>query len=335
MSDAVVSGILKAAADESPTQIITDEVAAQEATQEVVEGAEGQEAAAPAEGEEAANQEKKADEPKPEDAVKAEEDKKFAQKFAALSKREKAVAKREKDIQKRLADLEAKLKASEAPKVEEKEALDLRIKKDPFNTLKELGFDFDSLTKIALNEGKLTPEMQLKLQQEQMEAKLNAKIAQLEKQREEEKRQQQEEQQKAQEKAYKQGIGAHIKANLDKYELLDAEGEYGINTVFDVIKGHYDETEEVMDLDEAASKVEDYLLEEAKKRLGLGKLKKLLGDSAAQVDNKPATEQKAPEKKQSVTLSNANAQSSGGRKIIAQSREEALEEAAKLIRFTE
>lgn len=291
-----------------------------EAPAEVLEqAAESLEAAAP--------------EPKPEEKVvevekAAEEDKRFAAKFAALTRREKEIRQREKAVEQRLRQIEAQMKQEPAKVEPVVEPLERRIRKDPFNTLKELGVDYSTLTQIALNDGKLTPDLQMQLMREEIENGYKSEISEIKKAMAERVESEKKAKEQAAIDSFKAGIANSIVGNAEQYELLAAEGEYGVDLVYDVIDRHYQETEDVMDVQEAANLVEEHLLEEAKKRIELKKIKKLLEPSQAKVPTEPS---KVP-KKTSATLSNeaSQVQPNTGRFL---SDEESKREAAKLIKF--
>lgn len=274
--------------------------------------------------------------------AESEEDKKFAAKFAALSRREKAVKQRERAADAKIAELEAKLKEMEGPKKEEKAPLEYRLKKDPFNTLKEIGMDFETLTRMALNDGKHTPELQSKLISEELEQKLEAKYGSMIKQLEEKLTKKEEQEKKEREEyqvqAYKNQISDFIKQNAEKFELIAAE-DNGAEEIYKTILEDYNakieangevEEDEIMTFEDAANKIEERLLEQAKKRVNLSKIQKLLGAS-----QKTETQSEPKQgKKVSPTLSNEQSQVQGAKKQFL-SDEESRKEAAKLIRWVE
>jgi hypothetical protein len=275
--------------------------------------------AAPEEGTTESTQEQ------PSPTAQTEEDKRFAAKFAALSRREKAVKERERQIEKRLKDLEERTAVKPEPKVEE-EPLKLRALKKPFETLKELGLDYETLTKIALNEGQLTPEIQMQILREELDNKYRAELDQIKKQLSDKEQKEASDRDTQTIGGFKREIGETIRAKAADFELLSVEGEDGIEMVFSAINNHYEETGEVIEINEAAEAVENQLLNEAKKRIELNKIKKLMG--ASQVTQPPAKEVKKP----SVTLSNQQSQVQPSGKPNM-SDEESKREAAKLIKW--
>ena len=199
------------------------------------------------------------------------EDKAFSKKFAALSKKEKAIRQREAAVNKRMAELEAKLKAMEAPAAPAKVEIPLeqRLKRDPIATLTELGLPYEKLTQLVLNDGKLSPDMQMQLIKEELESKHTSELDKLK----------QDIQQKELERAKQQEAQVlnNFKAELTEfvnsdpnYELIQANNASAV--VFNVIEEHYNNTGRILSNKEAADYVESHLLEEARKLLKLKKL---------------------------------------------------------------
>jgi len=257
------------------------------------------------------------EEPKPEPKV---EDK-FAPKFAALSRQEKALKAREKALAAREAALAERDKPAAAAPAAPQEPLELRLKKDTFGTLKELGLSPEVLVQMMLNDGKPTPELQMALMKEEITRaggskveQLEAKLAAIEKKEQEREQKVQAEQDAKLVSGFKSQIADFIKADPDKYDLLATEDEYGIDLVYDVIAqdaqakqeelGEEFTGDEIMSIEEAASKIEEQLLEAAKKRIERSKkVKGLFGTTSA-----PATQSSTPQKKASPTLSNVQSQ---------------------------
>lgn len=277
------------------------------------------------------------------DETKKPEDNRFAAKFAALSRKEKEIKQREKQLEERIKQLEAQAAQKSEPEQVQKEVepLEYRIKKDPFGTLKEYGLDLDTLVNIALNDGKPTQDIQLQLLRQEIEGKtqkelseIRAKLEAKEKAEEEARQRAEEERNQQVVEGFVEQIVSFVDSRPDDYELIRTEEAHDL--VFDVIKEHFENTKdettgvgEVLDFKAAADEVENYLLEEAKKRLELKKIKGLVAPQAAKVEpskNSPA----------SVTLSNSQAQVQSATSGKSQlSRDESLQEAAKLLRWRE
>lgn len=276
-------------------------------------------------------------ETKPE--AQTEEDRRFAAKFAALSRKEKALKQQEREIKARLAALEAQTKPKEEPKAPET-PLEMRLRRDPFKTLEELGIGYETLTRRALNEGKMTPEEQVLLLREEMkqefESKYGKEIEELKKSRQEELEAAKKEKEAQQVQAYKSQIADFVKTNAEKYELLASESDAS-DLIYETILDQYTATleangevteEDILSVEEAAERIENALLDEAKKRINLSKIKKLLEPSQS------SKEEPGKGKKVSPTLSNEQSQVQGAKKQFL-SDEESKAEAAKLIRWVE
>lgn len=274
--------------------------------------------------------------PKPEEvAPQTEEDKRFAAKFAALTRKEKAIRESEKKLNARMKELEAKLAAQTPPPAptEVEEPLERRLRKDPFKTLESLGVDYATLTQIALNNGKLTPELQMQLMKEEIESKYSSQLEEVNKKLTAREEREAQEKEAAIINNFKGAIASEVKAQAETYELVAAEGEDGIEVVFDIIDGYYKETGEVLDIKDALEAAEEELLEQAKKRIGLAKIKKLMGAPETKTqETKPQAPAQAAPKKTGATLSNtaSQVQPTSGRYL---SDDESKAEAAKLIRF--
>ena len=300
---------------------------------DVLQQADGIENMQAAEGQEVEKKAEKAEtEPKVEEKKEeqSKQEKLFASKFAALSRKEKALREKERQIEARMAEIEQRLQAAQ-PKQEQaelEEPLELRIKKNPFETLKSMGLDYEALTKIALNDGQLPPELQVQLMREELEKKYVSRFEELEKKLTEKEKKEVEERNSQAISNFKSEIGEIISENTENYELLSVEGQDGVNLVYDVIEEHYNEHGEILDVKTAAELVENHLLEEAKKRVGLSKIKKLLGASEPKAQTEPK------QTKPSVTLSNEQAQTSQTADRFM-SDDESRQVAAKLIKWVE
>lgn len=286
-------------------------------------------------------------------APQNEEDKKFASKFAALARKEKiarqkeqALAAKEKELEARLKELEEKLNAkpAEAPK----KPIEDRLFDNPFETLAEVGLDYETLTKTALNDGKLPVEVQMKRMQQQMQREFDAKLEAIQrslqekeemtkKEREEAARRQEEAQQSELLNNFKLDIQKVIEARADDLQLVAQEGQDGVEAIYAEIaadaqrqreelgEGFEDEIK-LMSIEEAASKVEERLLEKAKTYAKLSKIQGLLGAQKTEESTKNKQE------KTQTTLSNQQSQVQGPVKRHL-SDEEALREAARLLKF--
>ena len=259
----------------------------------------------------------------------------FDKKFAALSRKEKEIrqkeAEREEVWSRKMEELEAKIQELESrnepepePEEEPELPLEYRLKKDPLKTLQELGYDYETLTELVLNEGKLTSDMQLNLLKEDLKREMEEKYGSLEQKLLEKEKREEEEKYNQIVNGFKNDIEDFVSKDPEAYELIQANNANDL--VFEVIEEHYNETGSVLDIKTAAEAVESYLEEEAKKLL---KLKKLSRAEALAEENKKPIEKRQP----SPTLSNdqsAASQNNADRKL---SVEESISEAAKLLKW--
>ncbi len=177
-----------------------------------------------------------------------------SQKFAALAKREKTIVQK---MQEQKA-YEEKLKARET-ELKQWEDLVLQAKSDPRPFLEKLGWDYNKLTEAKLNDFKPKPEDEIKsLAQQIQEMKQDkAKEAEAAKQA---KLQEQKDAYAAQEKQARDQLTSEIKSLGEKFEFINLFGEYDL--VYDTMLEHFKTTGRVMDLETAATKVEEYLEKE-------------------------------------------------------------------------
>jgi hypothetical protein len=260
----------------------------------------------------------------------------FSAKFAALSRREKELRERESQIQEqyssKLAELEAKIESLNAPKEEEVQKepelpLEYRLKKDPLGTLAELGLSYDQLTNLALNDGKLTTEMQMQLMKEDLESKYNGKFESLQNELLERDKRQEEQKYEETVTNFKNELTDFVNNSDDKYELIQAND--AVDVVYEVIEEHYKDTGRIMSKDEAADQVENYLEGEIEKLMKLSKLKNKFGlQEALKEQAKPAPVQASP------TLSNAHS-AAASKPSRPKTRDESLAYATSLLKWND
>jgi GTPase SAR1 family protein len=264
-----------------------------------------------------------------EETEENQEDDKFSSRFAALSRKEKDIRSRERDLEDKIAQFEARmqeLEQSQAPQVEEKEPeipLEYKLKKNPLEALSELGLTYEKLTELALNDGKLTPDMQMQLMREEIEKDYKSKFDELQNKLLEKEKQEEEAKYETAINQFKSEINDFVDGS-EEYELIQANDAYDL--VYDVIEEYYQENGRILDKKEAADQVEQFLEEEAQKLFEKSnKLKsRLTGVS------KPATQPP----RQSPTLSNSHAvkgtQTESQRLL---SREESIARLAPMIKW--
>ena len=220
---------------------------------------------------------------------------KFASKFAALSRKEKALRDREAEYESKFEEMERRLAEYETQSQEPEVDWEQLLRRDPLKALEEAGLGYDKLTELALNDGKLTPDMQMSAMREEIERDYRRKFEDLEERLQAKEEAEAEEYYNSVQENFQHEIGNFINENNEAYELINASEADTL--VYDVIEEHYNETGRILDLKDAADAVESYLEEEAGK---LMKLKKLSG----RLDYNP---EELFEPESQVTLSNDHA----------------------------
>lgn len=251
----------------------------------------------------------------------------FSRKFAALSRREKEIRAKEVEYDKRIAELEQRFNSfnqQSEPEPEPELPIEYRLKKDPLRALEEMGLSYDKLTELALNDGKLTPEMQMKLMREELEGDYKKKFEDLENRLLEKEKSDEQRRYDDIQRGFKNEIDEYVNSNLDKYELIQANEANDI--IYDVIEEHYNDTGRILDIEEAAQAVENYLEEEAQKLLKLGKLRSKFGI-------KDELEQEESPRQSQVTLSNAMSAQANERVAKKLSDDESKALAAKMLKW--
>ena len=260
-----------------------------------------------------------------EEAREPEKSDDFSRKFAALSRREKEIRAKEVEYDKRIAELEERLGSfGKKPEPEPELPIEYRLKKDPLRALEDMGLSYDKLTELALNDGKLTPEMQMRLMREELEGDYKKKFEDLENRLLEKEKSDEQRRYDDIQRGFQNEIEDFVESNADKYELIQANEANDI--IYDVIEEHYNDTGRILDIEEAAEAVENYLEEEAEKIFRLGKFRSKFG-----IEND--FEQEESPRQSQVTLSNAmsaQANERVGRKL---SDEESKALAAKMLKW--
>ena len=260
-----------------------------------------------------------------EEAREPEKSDDFSRKFAALSRREKEIRAKEVEYDKRIAELEERLGSfGKKPEPEPELPIEYRLKKDPLRALEDMGLSYDKLTELALNDGKLTPEMQMRLMREELEGDYKKKFEELENRLLEKEKSDEQRRYDDIQRGFQNEIEDFVESNSDKYELIQANEANDI--IYDVIEEHYNDTGRILDIEEAAEAVENYLEEEAEKIFRLGKFRSKFG-----IEND--FEQEESPRQSQVTLSNAmsaQANERVGRKL---SDEESKALAAKMLKW--
>ena len=245
----------------------------------------------------------------------------FASKFAALSRKEKALRDREAEYEARFEDMQHRLAEYENQSSEPDVDWESMLRNDPLGALEEVGLGYDKLTELALNDGKLTPDMQLAAMREEMESEYRRKFEDLENRLTEKEQAEENAYYDSVQNNFQEEIGSFVAQNPEKYELIEASNANDL--VFDVIEEHYNETGSILDIEEAADAVEDYLEQEANKFMKLRKISSRLGVDPREL-----------EQLEQVTLSNdhsAQVQYDGANRML--SDEESKARSARMLQW--
>ena len=215
----------------------------------------------------------------------------FASKFAALSRKEKALRERESEYESKFEEMERQLAEYEQSNQEPEVDWEHMLRNDPLGALEEAGLGYDKLTELALNDGKLTPDMQLAAMRQEVENDYQRKFEELENRLNEKEQSEVESYYDNVQEGFQDEIVGVVHSDPERYELVQASEADGL--IYDVIEEHYNETGRVLEIEEAADAVESYLEEEAGKLMKLRKISGRLGIDPSELE---AMEQ--------VTLSN-------------------------------
>lgn len=233
-----------------------------------------------------------------------------AREFAIISRKQKELFDREKQLK------------EQAAKYKDYEEMEALKDSNPLEYLRKKGVNLESLIIAAASEGE-EPTVDQKLSK--LEKLLADEQAARQKDKDDAEKAKAEAQKAAEQKFiddYKKKIETDIKADLDKYECINAQNAY--NLVYSVIEETWETTRTVMPIADAAEKVETYLLSEMQKLFNIKKL----GISKA-AEAKP----EAPQKTNFPTLDSSVTPQSEPPSGKYLSEEESKREAAKLLRW--
>ena len=218
----------------------------------------------------------------------------FASKFAALSRKEKALRDRESEYESKFEEMERRLEEYETNSQEPEVDWEHLLRNDPLGALEEAGLGYDKLTELALNDGRLTPDMQMSAMREEIERDYKRKFEDLEERLQAKEEAEVEEYYNNVQDNFQEEIGSFVSQN--EYELINASEANGL--VYDVIEEHYNDTGIILDMKEAADAVESYLEDEAMKLMRLNKISSRFGINPPELEEMMDSQ---------VTLSNDHA----------------------------
>lgn len=172
---------------------------------------------------------------------------------------------------------EKKLREREMSMKSEKEKLDAiseqlaNLKQNPLKALEAAGWTFKDLAELILNDEQPTTEKKI--------ASLEQQIIEDKRAREEERKAQAEEERLARERELNERYNSTIeKAKSDIHALVDGSDDFELiksqgahDLVWDVVQEVFNETKQVIDFREAATRVEEHLTEEVEKLLKVNK----------------------------------------------------------------
>ena len=248
----------------------------------------------------------------------------FSRKFAALSRREKEIRAKEVEYDQRIAELESRFQPKKEVEKEPELPFEYRLKQNPLKALEDMGLSYDKLTELALNDGKLTPDMQMRLMREELENDYKSKYKELEDRIIEKEKNDEQRRYDEIETGFKNEIEAFVSSKPEQFELIQANEAKEV--VYEVIEEHYNETGKILDIEEAANAVESYLEEEAEKLLKLGKLRSKFNTGDIEQE---------PQRQSQVTLSNAHSAQANERVARKLSDEESKREMARMLQWDE
>jgi len=232
----------------------------------------------------------------------------FASRFSALSKREK-----------RMVETQAKIKEQEARFAE----MEAAKQGGAMELLKYHGLSIDDVISHALGEDapqeEVDPNQQLREEFEAYKKGIEDKEA--ERLAETEKKNQDSIERAINE--HKQTISSHISQNPDRYELINSQDEHEL--VWEVTEANFNETGEVLSVEEAADKVEAFLENKVRELL---KLKKFGSQESEQIKDKYLG------KKESPTLTNRYNTQTVPVTQKGLSREQSMKQAASLLKWS-
>jgi hypothetical protein len=172
--------------------------------------------------------------------------------------------------EKSLRALENQLK-ERGSKVEMLEKAMSRANDDPYGLLESLNLDLDRLYEVKKSGGQFAPgEMKVRALQSEVE-KLKSQIAERERAAQEAAQRREAEQALAN---FRNNV-SQVLQQSDTHEIARAYG--AVDDVMDVISRHFQETSEMLPLDEALNRVEQTYEERVKKLAGVKKARSLLG----------------------------------------------------------
>jgi len=197
----------------------------------------------------------------------------YSERAAALVRKEKNAYREKQEakaIRAQIDQKRAELEAKER-RIQEFESIK---QTNPLKALEMLGLDYDALTQVYLNNGQVTPEVQVKNVMGEIEQLKKQQLEREQKQLEEAKIQAEAEANEVLTQ-FKSEIQEYLGSQSDSYEFINLFAQQ--NLVYDTIQEYFDKHKSILSIKEASDLVENYLEDQVKKSTATNKFKKLLG----------------------------------------------------------
>lgn len=254
--------------------------------------------------------------PEAEAEVKPEAKDPLSSQYALLARKEKALRAQAQQRDQALKAKEAALQVKEeALKAKEQEYATgyiqkSKFKQNPMEALSDAEVTYEEVTQAAIDAQNVNPQVSAHIK------RLEAKLAKLEEQAELQTKASAEQQSQQYQAAVKQirNDAAKLVNSDPSFETIKATGS--VKEVVELIEQNFKETGEVMSVEEAATEVENHLMEEIEKLMKIEKIKKR--QESMNASSKPVqTQTPTPKQPQMKTLTNA---SSSTRTLSAKER---------------
>ncbi len=222
--------------------------------------------------------------------------------LSILAKREKALQKQREEIQKSKLEVDSKYE-----EINKFKSIKEQAKTNPLKFIEEAGLTYEELTNFILNGNKPTAEMETSSIKSEMQ-KLRDEIAQREQERENSAKAMDEKRAQEAISNFKENITGFLTGKPDDFELCNNYPE-SVDLIYDVIEAHFEQTEKVMSMEEAAKLVEDHFESEAMKVTSFKKIQSKLAPKPAPTEEdgfQKAKQQASP------TLNNSMSQTVSG-----------------------
>ena len=226
-----------------------------------------------------------------------------SERFAALARKEAEVYRRAQAVKQQQAEFVRQMEAQRAEMMRQAEEIKAyqsakqAAALNPLDALKQLGLTYEQITEYVLNDNKPTPTAEVQSVRQELEAFKKQAREEQEKLVRAQRDQIAREQQQIVEN-FREEVSEYVSQHSDAYELTNLYG--GASLVFDVINEHFNQTQKLLSIPEAAKLVEEHYEDLAKKAQATKKFAAST-QKAASPQEVPA----APAPKPGPTLSNS------------------------------